>query len=215
MNFRYLRFGLFGLSLGLAVLLIIQYQLKNTPISYVENGETAQIDKPKIGGDFTLMDHHGKIRHSDEFKNKIKLIYFGYSFCPDVCPMGLQNMSQALNQIGRDIDQVAPIFITIDPERDTVKLLHAYAQNWHPSFIFLTGSSQDIQKSIKDFKVYAAKATPDNTVAEYLMDHSTLIYIMDDDGKFIEALPHTTEPTKISHVLKNIFISRKKGKTSS
>ena len=123
------------------------------------------------------------------------------------CPLGLQNMSAALQKIGKDISEIAPIFVTIDPQRDTSENLKIYAENWHSSFVFLTGSSEKIQEAIKAFRVYAAKATPDNTMADYLMDHSTLIYIMDREGNFIEAHPHTTSSEALADALKRILLN--------
>lgn len=202
---RWIQLGIMGISLALGVMAIITYQFRKTPISYVEDhGSTG---RPDVGGPFVLNDHHGKQRTNEEFKGKIMVVYFGYSFCPDICPLGLQNMTAALELLGRDIDQVAPIFITIDPERDTAANLKNYAPNWHSSFVFLTGSKEEVGKAIKNYKVYAAKAKPDGTVAEYLMDHSTLIYIMDRKGTFLEAHPHTTEPEKLAAAVRKHLLA--------
>ena len=159
-----------------------------------------------MGGDYTLIDQHGKQWEAKNFKGKIQMVYFGYGFCPDICPLGLQNMTQALEKMGRDVDQIAPIFITIDPARDKVEFLKTYAENWHASFLFLTGTQEKIDQAIKNYKVYAQKATPDGTYADYLMDHSTLIYLMDRDGNFVESLSHTTAPEKIAESLTKILI---------
>lgn len=197
---RWIQLGIIGISLALGVMALVTYQVRNTPTAYVEDKKS--YGTPDIGGPFTLVDHHGKTHTNEEFKNKIMVIYFGYSFCPDVCPLGLQNITAALNLLGRDIDQIAPIFVTIDPERDTSENLKNYAPNWHSSIVFLTGSQKQVGEAIRAYKVYAQKAKPDNTVAEYLMDHSTLIYVMGRDGKFLEAHPHTTEPDKLAEVLR-------------
>lgn len=156
----------------------------------------------EIGGRFSLIDQHGKTRHSEEFEGKFRLIYFGYSFCPDVCPMGLDNISKALKILERDRDQIVPIFVTVDPDRDTPKNLNLYSQNFHPRFVMLTGDQKTIEKVKKDFHVFSQKAKESETnTTDYLIDHSTLIYIMDREGKFIRMFPHTTEPEKIAAMI--------------
>lgn len=207
--FRYLRLALFSSVFVLTGFWLIYNQINK------KNDIVVQ-DKPgqgnaKIGAPFELVDQHKKVRKSEEFQGKFMLVYFGYSFCPDICPMGLQNISEALNRLERDRDEVVPIFITIDPERDTPQNLNLYASNFHPSFIMLTGSSQQLDPLLKSFKVYAAKATPDGTMADYLMDHSTMIYLMGRDGQFIEFFPHSTEPQKIAAILQKHLIRELRG----
>lgn len=204
MSLRYIRLGLYGLCLGLVSLIFVKFYLNHFQISHVEDKKN--LTEIQIGGPFNLIDQHGKNRIHTDFYGKIQMIYFGYGFCPDVCPLGLQNMTKALEKMGKDIDQIAPIFITIDPVRDTIEFLKTYAQNWHSSFSFLTGTQTNVNQAIKNYKVYAQKAKPDGTYADYLMDHSTLIYIMDRKGNFIESLSHTTDPQKISNALKRILI---------
>jgi protein SCO1/2 len=137
-------------------------------------------------------------------------MYFGYTFCPDICPLGLQNITEGLNQLGRDIDQIVPLFITIDPERDTVENLRVYATNWHPSFVMLTGTKQQLDPVFKSYKVYVAKAKPEGTMADYLMDHSALVYLLDRNGKFVDYFPHTTDPGEIAKIIQShLLISPK------
>lgn len=167
-----------------------------------------------IGGDFSLTDQSGSIKTPEDFKGKYMLVYFGYAFCPDICPMGLYNISQALKILKNDRDQVVPIFITIDPERDTIEALKTYGQNFDPNFVMLTGSEKNIQKAIKAYHVYAKKTKPQGTSAAYLMDHSTLVYLMDREGKFITHFPHNTPPQEMAknilkHLVKDIKINKR------
>jgi protein SCO1/2 len=199
MTFRYIRLGILGLALGIGVLGVLTYYVKVTPKSYVSSPTAKAL--PNLGGPFRLTDQFGKIRTNEDFNGKIMLLYFGYTFCPDVCPLGLQNITAGLNQLGRDIEQVVPIFITIDPERDTVENLKIYAQNWHSSFVMLTGQKTDLDPVLKAYKVYAVKAKPDGTMADYLMDHSALVYVVDGTGKLVDYFPHTTEPNEIAKVI--------------
>ena len=197
----------FSLSLGLACFLLIYYQLEGQATITVQDRPGKGM--PEIGGDFTLTDQQGMKRSTSEFHGKYQLIYFGYSFCPDICPLGLQNMSGALKSMGRDLDEVVPIFVTIDPERDTVENLKIYATNFHPKFMMLTGTPQEMTPVLKSYKVYAAKAKPDGTMADYLMDHSTLIYLMDRKGHFLKSFPHTTPPEELAKTVTTILGAEK------
>ena len=138
------------------------------------------------------------------------LVYFGYSVCPDICPLGLQNMSNALKILGKDLDEVVPVFITIDPERDTTEILNIYASNFHPKMKMLTGSQQEIAAILKMYKVYAVKVKPDGTMGDYLMDHSTLIYLIDRKGHFIQSFPHTIFPEALAKALVKLLAQDKR-----
>lgn len=206
MNFRYIRLGALGVAFGLGILGVAAYYFNSAPKSYVTS--VTERSLPNLGGAFKLIDQFGKVRTDKEFKGKFMLIYFGYTFCPDVCPLGLQNISKAFDKLITDLDHIVPLFITIDPERDTVDNLKIYAQNWHSSFIMLTGTQEEINTVLKAYKVYAVKAKPDGTMADYLMDHSALVYLVDPSGKFVDYFPHTTEPDEIvkiiqKHLIKN------------
>lgn len=189
MNLRWIRLGLIGVGVALGVIAALAYYMNTTPKNYVQDTPT---HLPDLGGPFRLTDQFGSIRTNQEFRGKYMLIYFGYSFCPDICPLGLQNISAALGELKNSVDQIVPIFITIDPERDDVESLRLYAQNWHSSFVMLTGMPQQLDPVLKAFKVYAQKMTPEGTQADYVMDHSALVYLMDRQGKFIAFFPHTT-----------------------
>lgn len=207
--FRYGRYALFSLVFVCVGFWLIYHQVSS------ENAVVVQ-DKPsqgmaQIGGSFELTDHHGVVRNNKEFLGKYMLVYFGYSFCPDICPMGLQNITEALALLKRDREDVVPIFITIDPERDTPENLNLYASNFDPAFVMLSGSQEQLDPILKNYKVYAAKATPDGTMADYLMDHSTMIYLMGRDGQFIEFFPHSTEPEKIAAILQKHLIQDLRG----
>lgn len=171
-----------------------------TPKSYVEDKSSTGL--PKLGGPFSLTDQFGNKRKNSEFLGKYMMVYFGYSFCPDVCPMGLQHISKALELLGTDIDQVTPLFITIDPERDTQENLKVYAQNWHSSFIFLTGSQEEINPVLEAYKVYTMRARPDGTMADYLIDHSAFVYLMDRSGNLISFFPHTSDPQVMAQTVR-------------
>ena len=205
---RIFYWGLASLVLGLCCYGLVYYQLNNQAISGKQIGWGS--GDMQIGGDFTLTDQNNRLFSTSEYQGKYRFVYFGYSFCPDICPTGLQNMTGALNILGRDLDEIVPVFVTVDPERDTPDALKSYAGHFHPSFRMLTGSLSEISDVLKKYKVYAVKAKPDGTMADYLMDHSTLIYLMDRENRFIKSFPHTTPPQEMAESLIYIFAQEKK-----
>ena len=150
-----------------------------------------------IGGPFTLVDQSGNEVTEAALLGKHSLIYFGYTFCPDVCPTSLQTMSMALDTLGEDAEAVQPIFITVDPERDDVEQMAAYAEHFHPSFLNLTGSVEQVSAAAKAYRIYYRKVE-DDSASEYLMDHSSIYYLMGPDGKFVRHFNHNATPKEIA-----------------
>jgi protein SCO1/2 len=126
------------------------------------------------------------------------LIYFGYAFCPDACPTALQAMTVALNKLGPAGDAVVPIFITVDPERDTPEQLKRYAENFHPRLVALTGTAQQVAAAATAYRVYYAKQKDANVTGGYLMDHTSIIYLMGRDGRYLSHFTHATAPEAIA-----------------
>jgi protein SCO1/2 len=141
-----------------------------------------------IGGPFSLTDQNGAVRQDSDFRGKLMLVYFGYTYCPDICPTTLAAMSQALDRLGPESDRVQPIFITVDPERDTPAQMRLYASNFHPRLLALTGSADQVAVAEKAYRVYAKKVAEPGKM-DYLMDHSSFIYLMDRDGKLAALIP--------------------------
>lgn len=151
-----------------------------------------------VGGPFTLTDQHGAAVTERDFAGRYMLIYFGYTYCPDFCPMSLSNMTQALDLLPPEqAEQVVPIFITVDPERDTVAQLAEYAPLFHPRLVALTGSPAATKAAAQAYRVYFAKAGDDDSDA-YLMDHSTFIYLMGPDGRYVRHFAHNAAPEEIA-----------------
>ena len=153
-----------------------------------------------IGGPFTLTDHAGRARSDSEFRGRLMIVYFGYTFCPDVCPTDLQAITQALNALGPLAAEVQPIFITIDPERDT-KVLAEYVSAFHPSLIGLTGSSAEIRKVANAYKAFYTKVSDERT-NEYSIDHSGVIYLMGRNGEYLGFMPPQTGPERLTEILR-------------
>jgi protein SCO1/2 len=155
-----------------------------------------------VGGPFQLIDQNGKKVSDADFRGRFMLIYFGYSFCPDVCPTTLGVMAQALDKLGND--RIVPVFITIDPARDTPKVLKQYMAAFGPRFVGLTGDDAAIEKVEKAYRVYARKrpldpARPDGN---YAMDHSSVMYLVGPDGKVVTYYDEAISPDDLAADLK-------------
>lgn len=133
-----------------------------------------------VGGPFSLIDQDNTPRSEKDYKDDYKLIYFGFTFCPAICPTELQKMAQTLHGIGAVEKKIQPIFISIDPERDTAAVLKKYITLFHPRLVGLTGTAEQIDLVKKNFKVYAAKVPPAQNAGkdEYMMDHTSFIYFL-------------------------------------
>jgi protein SCO1/2 len=163
-------------------------------------GRTVTSGKVEVGGPYTLTDQNGKAVSSTDFHGKYQLIYFGYSFCPDVCPTTLGVISQALDQIGVDQNRIVPIFITIDPERDTPSVLNKYMAAFGPRFVGLTGTQTQITAVEKEYRVYAKKQPL--PTGGYGMDHSSVIYLMGADGRLVTFYDELISPDQLEKDLK-------------
>lgn len=134
-----------------------------------------------FGGPFTLTDHTGKKVTEKDYEGQWRLVYFGFTFCPAICPTELAKMTKALNAVGDKAGSITPLFITVDPERDTVDVMKGYVGSFHPRLIGLTGTPDQIKKAAKEYKIYYAKVD-DPALTEYTMDHSSFIYFIDPDN---------------------------------
>jgi len=153
-----------------------------------------------VGGPFTLTDQTGKQRSDAEFRGKLMIVYFGYTYCPDVCPTDLMAITQALDALGPAADGVQPVFITIDPERDT-KVLADYVSAFHHSFVGLTGSPDEIRKVANSYKAFYVKVG-DERSREYSIDHAGVIYLMGRNGEYLGFMPPQTNPDRLTEVLR-------------
>jgi cytochrome oxidase Cu insertion factor (SCO1/SenC/PrrC family) len=155
----------------------------------------------RIGGPFALTDQNSQPRSKKDFAGRLMLIYFGYSYCPDACPTALQVMSSALQALGPKASDVQPIFITIDPARDNPAHLKDYVENFFPGMVGLTGSEDAVKKAADAYRVYYRKAT-DGDSTEYLMDHSSIVFLMGRDGNYLTHFTHQTPPAKMADVIR-------------
>ncbi|WP_082747705.1 SCO family protein [Bradyrhizobium macuxiense] len=157
-------------------------------------------NREPVGGPFTLTDQAGHERTDRDFRGKLMLVYFGFTYCPDVCPADLQAIGLALDKLGRDGNQVQPIFITVDPERDTATHLADYVPLFHPRLIGLTGSAEAIRKVADAYKVYYARVPLD--AGDYTVDHTAYIYLMDRDGNYLGFFPPGTSADRMVEIIR-------------
>lgn len=146
----------------------------------------------KIGGPFALTDQNGKVVRDTDFPGKYRIVYFGYTYCPDVCPTDMQKIGQAMRLLDKSdpktADKIVPIFITVDPERDTPPVLKQFVANFYPRVVGLTGSPDAIAKVAKEYAIYFKKQ-PVSAGGGYLVDHLAIAFLMDPQGKPMASLP--------------------------
>ena len=163
-------------------------------------GRTITSGRIAVGGPYALTDQDGQPRTSTDFRGKYQMVYFGYTFCPDVCPTTLAVMSAALDKMGIDQSRIVPVFITIDPDRDTPAVLKKYMAAFGPRFVGLTGKPDEIADVEKEFRVYARKQPLAG--GKYGMDHSSVIYLMGPDGKLVGFYDDPISPEDLAKDLK-------------
>lgn len=151
-----------------------------------------------IGGPFSLTNHLGQRVTENDFAGRLLLVFFGFTHCPDVCPAGLQVMSAALDKLGAKADGVVPIFVTVDPARDTPEVMKSYVSAFHPQLVGLTGTEAEIQAMSKTYRVYAKRVDDPGSPDGYTMDHSGFIYLMDKTGVYLTHFSHSASPDEIA-----------------
>jgi cytochrome oxidase Cu insertion factor (SCO1/SenC/PrrC family) len=145
-----------------------------------------------VGGPFTLTDHTGKHVSDTDFRGRNMLLFFGFTYCPDICPTALQVMAATMDKLGPKADRVVPLFITVDPDRDTPEQLAQYVATFHPKLLGLTGTREEIDTVLKAYRVYAQKVEDPKSTAGYTMNHSTIVYLMGPDGQYRTHFTHAT-----------------------
>ena len=155
-----------------------------------------------VGGPFSLIDQTGRRVTDKDFLGRPMLVFFGFTFCPDICPSGLQVMAAALDQLGPKGDKIVPVFVTIDPERDTPEQLKSYLASFHPRLVGLSGTLAEVNDVAKKYRVYFKKVKDEKSSADYTMDHSTILYLMDAKGQYVAHFSHATSADKLAEGLR-------------
>ncbi|KAI8927073.1 SCO1/SenC-domain-containing protein [Entophlyctis helioformis] len=175
---------------GLA--LLAYFQSERSKVEELrEKSKNEAVGKPKLGGSFTLVDHDGRPVTDLDFRGKFMLLYFGYTFCPDVCPEELEKMAVIVDGLnhnaGYSEDTIVPIFISCDPKRDSVESIREYLKDFHPKFVGMTGTYNQIRRIAKAYRLYfsAPPRAVDDDDTDYLVDHSIFFYLVDPDGQYV------------------------------
>jgi len=189
MNLKLTAVALLSLCAGA----LLAYELNPSAGPASGSLEANSTGKARVGGPFSLTDHTGKRVTDQDFRGRYMLVYFGYTFCPDVCPASLQVISSALDQLGPLADNITPVFITMDPERDTPEKLSLYLKSFHPRLIGLTGTQAEIASALKAYRVYAKKVPDEQDPKNYTMDHSSVVYLMGHGGDLVTFVADSTK----------------------
>ena len=185
---------IFSVVLGISAWLLIPGGMVNTASHQAMDG------KADIGGDFTLTDQHGATVDSKNLRGKWLLVFFGFTRCPDICPVGTMTISQVAERMQED--RLAPVFITVDPARDDVKTLADFSKSFSPRLTFLTGSNAAIEAVERTYKVYAAKRQNPEAPDGYQMDHSGFIYLMNPQGQYAAHFPYDITANRLADALR-------------
>ena len=185
---------------AMVIAVAIGLTIKTLVFNHNGNGSRT-IGVAAIGGAFELVNDKGKVVRDSEFRGKYLLVMFGFTNCPDVCPTGLQLISEAQELLGPKAKNVQPLMITVDPERDTIGVLADYVGNFHPSIIGLTGTIDQIKAVAGAYKAYFAKGDNDQN-GNYFMDHSPFIYLMGPSGQYLDHFAPNMSPNVIAARIK-------------
>lgn len=167
-------------------------------------GRVVSTGKPAIGGPWSLVDLDGNLVTNKSFEGKWVLLYFGFARCPDICPSEMVKIGRVIDTMKKShpelVKDLVPLFVSVDPARDSLQALRSYAKDFHPEFVFLTGSPVQVQQMAKQYRVYVSKA--DETAdGDYLVDHSIVIYFHDNTGDLADCY---TQSMRVSDVVEHV-----------
>jgi cytochrome oxidase Cu insertion factor (SCO1/SenC/PrrC family) len=152
--------------------------------------------KGPVGAPFTLSDVNGARRSLADFRGQLVLLYFGFAYCPDVCPTDLMAMGNLVRSLGPDGDKLQPVFVTLDPERDKPEVLRAYVASFHPRFVALTGTEEEIRRVATSYKVYFDKVRVGSN--GYVIEHAAYVFLLDREGRFVTLFPPGTPAERMA-----------------
>jgi len=184
---------LFGIVVAIVFLMLSQSLVRaaNSPVT--------------IGGPFTLTAPDGTTVTEQTYRGKWLLVFFGFTSCPDTCPTALLEIAAALDKLGPDADKLQPLFITVDPLRDTPAVMENYTQSFDPRIVGLTGTPQQIAAVAQEYGVYYAPRKIGPGVEDYVMDHGSYLYLMDPEGKFVRGFDADTSGGRIAEAVRGVM----------
>lgn len=194
MRFKVMAVSALGLVLGMLVALVA---FPNAMSSLLTQPKSWSVGKAQIGGPFELVDHNGRKVSDKTYSGQHLLVFFGFTYCPDICPAALQKVSVVMDKLGSKADGLKPIFITVDPERDTVDQMKLYMSNFDERIVGLTGSNAQIADAVKVYRAYAKRRDDPSNSDGYTMDHSSFLYLMAPNGDFVTHFTHVSPVDKM------------------
>jgi protein SCO1/2 len=164
---------------------------------------SAQPPGDEIGGDFTLIDHHGETFQLSQLRGKLVLLFFGYTFCPDICPSELSNLAAVLDGLGDQTEAVQGLFVSLDPQRDSPQVLRDYTGYFNPNLVGLTGEGESVDRVARQYRVkYQRHERPDG---RYSLDHSANLYIIDRQGRLAAVVPYGLPPEHVLQLVRDML----------
>ncbi len=195
-RFSWIICGLIAAILGAGLL------LDNEKITALP--ESRNYGKAAIGGDFEAVDHLGQPFTQDNLKGKYSLVYFGFTYCPDICPTSLLVVAETLDSLPESMtSRILPVFVTVDPKRDTVEMMKQYVSNFHPKLVGVTGTEAQMAAVAKAYKVYYNQVPAEDESGNYLVDHSGFLYLMGPDGEYLTHFPHNVSMQVLAEKLRS------------
>ncbi|CAK8682940.1 protein SCO1 homolog, mitochondrial-like [Clavelina lepadiformis] len=184
------------------VLILLMKHYKSNKEQKLDMDTIRSYGKPLLGGDFELVNQDGEPTGNKDFLGKWILIYFGFTHCPDICPEELEKMGNVVDIVNREdfIPDLLPVFISIDPERDTTEAVKTYISEFHPDMVGLTGTREQVDQASRAFRVYYSAGPKDND-DDYLVDHTVIMYLVDDKGEFCEYFGQTKSAGEIASTI--------------
>lgn len=198
---RLVQVGL-GSLLGLVIAYGAAYVMWGGRPDVVILGAAQTEGRVPIGGPFRLVDHTGAEVTERSWEGRHLLMFFGFTYCPDICPAELNTIAEVMDALGPDADRVQPLFVTVDPERDTPEALAHYVAAFHPRIVGLTGTPERIAETARAYRVFYARVRTGDGPGDYTMDHSTAAYLMSPSNEFVAVFSHTTEPARIVETIR-------------
>lgn len=195
---------------SLTLLLVVAFIQMSGPDH--QDAPAVSSGKALIGGHFSLINHKGKRVTEKDYMGKYLLVYFGYTYCPEICPTTLQSIADAMELLGKRADDVTPLFITIDPERDNMEQLADYVSNFDKRTVGLTGTAEELRNATKAYRVYTKKVVSEDAVD---FDHSSITFLMDRKGRYISHFAYGVQGDVIAKKIQSVFKQTEPQKISS